>query len=115
MARRGQKRGDWLVTDDYYGFTRYASKLRKDYWGALAEKPLKRNLQEIAVPLNDPAPVPFYRGPNYEETPVCVAETAPLYVGNTTVRTNSNNMAYQVLDLDPGVGSMEVGCTFRVH
>jgi len=115
MARRGQRKGDWLAADDYTGYTRYASKLRKDFWGAYAEKPLKRNLQEIATPLSDPRPVPFFRGANYEITPTCVAETAPLYVGNTTVPTNPNNMAFQVLNLDPGLGDMSIGCTFEVH
>lgn len=115
MARRNGRKGDYLATDQYYGFTRYASQLTRDYWGAYAQKPLQRNLQEIAIPLTDPEPVPFYSGPSYEITPKCVAEIAPTYVGNTTIPTNPYNMAFQVLNLNPGIGSMEVGCSFEVR
>lgn len=115
MARRNGKKNDWLATDDYYGFTRYGSQLKRDFWGAMVEKPLLRNLQEIATPLDDPGPVPFYRGPSYESTPDCLGEVAPTYVGNTTVRTNQDNMAFQVLNLNPGVGEMIIGCTFVVR
>lgn len=115
MARRGGRKGAWLAADDYTGFTHYASELKRDYWGAYAVKPLLRNLQEIAVPLNDPEPVDPYRGPNYEVTPVCVAELAPTYVGNTTVRTNPNNAAFQAFNLSPAIPQMEIGCTFIVR
>lgn len=115
MARRNGRPGDWLATDDYTGFTEYASNLKRDYWGAYAKKPLLRNLQEIASPLNDPQPVAFYRGPDYEFSPVCVGGTAPTYVGNTTVRTNPNNAAFQALNLDPSIPEMVVGCTFVVR
>lgn len=115
MARRGGRKNDWLATDDYTGFTTYGSKLKRDWWGAYARKPLLRNLQEIATPLNDPEPVPFYRGPNYESTPTCAAEIAPFYVGNTTVQTNQNNAAFQELNLQPALGDMEIGCTFIVY
>lgn len=114
MRRNGRK-GDWLATDDYTGFTTYASKLRRDYWGSYAQKPLLRNLQEIAAPLDDPQPVPLYRGPNYESFNPCDAELAPEFVGNTNVPTNTSNMAAQVLNLSPGIGSMEIGCTFIVR
>lgn len=114
MARRAGRPGQWLATDDTTGFTKYASELRLDYWGNRTAIPLQRNLQEIATPIDDPAPVPFYRGPSYEITPTCVAETAPAYVGLTSVATNQNNMAFQVLDLDSGIGTMEISCTFRV-
>lgn len=115
MARRNGRKNAWLVTDDYSGFTEYNSAVKKDYWGALAKNPLLRNLQEIATPLNDPEPVPFYRGPSYEFTPNCIAELAPFYVGNTTVPTNPNNAAFQALDLSPGIGEMAVGCDFVVY
>jgi len=115
MARRNGRPGQWLATDDYTGFTVYANKLRRDYWGAMAVKPLERNLQEIASPLNDPEPVAFYRGPNYEASSPCIAEIAPLFVGNTNIPTNPNNMAFQVLNLSPGIGDMAVGCTFEVR
>lgn len=115
MARRRGRPGDYLATDDYTGFTHYASELKQDYWGAYAHKPLLRNLQEISQPLDDPGPVPFYRGPNYETTTGCIAEIAPPFVGHTTVPTNPNNMAYQVLNLNPGLGEMSIGCTFLVR
>lgn len=115
MARRNGRKGDYLATDDYYGMTRYASQLKRDFWGAYTVKPLLRNLQEIATPLNDPEPIPFYRGANYESSPPCDSELAPLYVGNTTVPTNTNNAAAQVLDLSPAIPNMEVGCTFIVR
>lgn len=115
MARRGGKPGDWLVTDDYTGFTTYASKVKRDYWGQYAVKPLKRNLQEIASPLNDPTPVFPYLGPQYEASNGCIGETAPITVGDTAVPTNPNNMAFQVLNLDPGIGQAAVGCSLVVH
>lgn len=115
MARRSGRKGAWLATSDYTGFTHFASDLKLDFWGARAVRPLKRNLQEIAKPLNDPEPVPFYRGPNYETTPVCVAEIAPVYVGNTTIPTNPNNAAFQALNLDPGIGDMIIGCSFLIR
>lgn len=115
MARRSQRRGDWLATDDYTGFTKYGSELKLDFWGSYAKKPLIRNLQEIATPLDDPGPVPFYRGPSYEVTPACVGEIAPRYVGLTTVPTNQDNMAFQALDLNPAIPDMSIGCTFIVR
>lgn len=115
MARRGGKPGSHLATDDYTGFTVYAEKLKRDFWGSLVIKPLLRNLQEIASPLNDPQPVDIYRGPNYENTSGCPGSTAPFFVGNTTVPTNPNNAGIQGLNLFPGIGTMEIGCTFEVY
>lgn len=115
MARRNGRKGSWLLTDDLTGFVIYGEQAKTGYYGEVARKPYKRNLQEIAVGMDDPEPVPLYRGPQYEVTTTCVAETAPLYVGETNIPTNQNNMAFQALNLDPGVGDMEVGCTFRVH
>lgn len=115
MARRAGRKGSYLATDDYTGFTCYASELRKDYWGAYSRTPLKRNLQEIAQPLDDPYPVPFTRGPSYETSIPCDYEVAPAFVGLTTVRTNPNNAGFQALRLDPGVGDMIVGCTLVVR
>lgn len=115
MARRNARKGEWLVTDDYTGFTVFASQVSYDYWGALTKKPLLRNLQEISSPLNDPEPVPYYRGPNYESSAECPGETAPIYVGNTTVRTSQSNAGFQALNLDPAIPDMSVGCTFEVR
>lgn len=114
MARRQGRKGDYLATDDYTGFTRFRSQLSYDYWGSLVERPLLRNLQEIASPLNDPQPVPDYRGPTYEYTPPCIGERSPKFVGLTNVKTNNNNAAAQALNLNPSLGSMSIGCTFEV-
>lgn len=115
MARRNGRPGNWLAADDYTGFTKYASELKQDFWGAYAHSPLKRNLQEIATPLNDPYPVEFYRAQEYEYMNPCEAELAPVYVGLTNVRTNLNNAGAQALHYYPyGVGEATIGCTFRV-
>lgn len=95
MARRNGRPGSWLATDDYTGFTRYVSELKRDFWGSLAVKPLKRNLQEIASPLNDPRPVNPYRGPNYESVNPLTTTVAPTFVGYTNVRTSHDNAAFQ--------------------
>lgn len=114
MARRRGKPGDYLITDDYYGTTTYASKTTEDFWGNIVQKPLKRNLQEISQPMNDPYPVPIYRGPDYEQTNACDFETQPLYIGNTNIPF-PNTQYTSVFGLDPGIGDAEVGCTFVVH
>lgn len=115
MARRYGRKGDHLATDDYTGFTEYASNLKRDYWGNYARKPLKRNLQEIALPLNDPQPVSLYRGPNYEPSNGCIAEIAPKFVGNTDVPTSQSGLAFQIFNLDPAIPDMAVGCSFIVR
>lgn len=115
MARRRQIRGNWLASDDTSGFTKFGTQLKLDYWHNRTAMPLKRNLQEVATPMEDPYPVPFYRGPQYESFNPCDAELAPLYVGLTNVRTNPNNAAIQALNLEPGVGSAIIGCTLRVY
>lgn len=119
MARRNGRKGDYLATDDYTGFTHYASELRKDYWGSLAKSPLKRNLQEISSPLSDPEPVLDYRGPNYEVWPYAgFGFIVPVDVGITLVMTNRNNAAIQALANNPsaakGIGAMQIGSTFVV-
>lgn len=113
--RRAGRKGDYLMTDDYTGMTKFASQLRKDFWGSFAQNPLERNLQEIAHGVDDPQPVPNYRGPDYEATNGCQSEVAPLYVGLTNVPTSNQNMAMQVLNLDPSIPDMSVGCTFIVR
>lgn len=114
MARRNGRKGEWLVTDDYTGFTRYASQVTEDYWGALTVKPLLRNLQEISSPLSDPEPVPYFRGSNYEQSNGCLTDSAPAFVGNTNVPTSQNNAAYQAF-INVGIGDMAVGCNFIVR
>lgn len=116
MARRGGRKGEYLMSDDYTGFTEYSSKLKRDYWGNWAVKPLERNLQEIAKPLLDPQPVPNYNGPTYEVIPnPCIFETQPAYIGLTTRPTLNTSPATQALNLNPAIPNMEVGCTFVVR
>lgn len=115
MRRRGRP-GDYLITDDWTGCTTYHSKVRKDYWGNLSEIVLKRNLQEISQPLNDPYPVKEYRGPQYEQTNACDFELFPNYIGNTLIPFNkANNPLSTVLDFDPAIPNMEIGCTLIVQ
>lgn len=96
MARRNGRPGDWLGTDEYYGTTCYQSELKQDFWGVWAKKPLKRNLQEIAVGLADPYPVFPIQAPSYEVTAnVSALVVAPTKVGVTNVNTNRNNAAIQ--------------------
>lgn len=116
MARRGGRLGAYLMTDEYLGFTRYASQLKRDFWGAYAQRPLQRNLQEIATPLEDPYPVFPSNGPSYEIIDPCEAESARPTVGNTSVPTSNQNMAMQsnVLNLNPAIPNMSIGCTFIV-
>lgn len=115
MARRNGRPGAYLMSDDYTGFTRYSSQLKRDYWGNYAQKPLKRNLQEVASPLNDPQPVNPFRASNYESIPTCAPEIAPTYIGLTNIPTPQNNMAFQVLNLNPSIPDMAVGCTFVIR
>lgn len=113
--RRSGRKGNYLGADDYTGVTQYFSSLKKDFWGAYAVRPLLRNLQEIASPLDDPQPVPAYRGPDYEYFNPCDAEVAPQFVGVTNIPTNPNNAGFQALDLNPAIPNMSVGCTLIVH
>lgn len=119
MARRQGRLGDYLATDDYSGATVLASRLKRDFWGNYAVRPLERNVQEIAQPLNDPEQLPFYRGPDYEAWPYSsYGFIVPLTVGNTSILTNRNNMAIQVLGDNPttatGIGAMQIGVNFSV-
>lgn len=114
MARRRGRNGDYLMTDDYSGSTVFASETKQDYWGNYGKKVLQRNLQEIATGLEDPYPVLIFRGPQYEITYACDSEAIPLFIGNTNIPTPNTSPATQALNLDPGIGDMEIGCTFRV-
>ena len=107
MARRHGRKGQWLVSDDYTGQTHYSSEMQTDYWGNIVKRPLKRNLQEIASPLTDPEPIPFYRGPTYETVDVGTFKLSPLYVGNTLIKTKSS-YAGDVLGYD--VGAVPFDC-----
>ena len=104
------------MTSDYTGFTRYASKMREDFWGnyGTEREILKRNLQEIAEPFDDPHPVDIYRGPNYEKVDTCALALSPSTIGVTNVPFPTS-LTTSVLGSDPGIGSMEVGCTFIIR
>lgn len=115
MAKRSGRRGAYLLTDDTLGWTIYANKAQRDYWGNLTSVPLKRNLQEIASPLNDPALVIDFRGPAYEYANPCNLEVAPQYVGLTTIPTNQSNAAFPVLMLNPAIPNMSISCTFIIR
>lgn len=122
MARRHGRNGSWLATDDYTGFTVYANKLKRDYWGSYSVRPLQRNLQEIATPLDDPGAVSLYRPSNYETYVVSALSHVPTFVGTTTVSSKPDNMAYYVLFyqppaapiITPGIGNMVIGSTFVI-
>lgn len=113
MARRRGRPGEHLLTSDYTGVTIYASEAKTDYWGDIGEWNLKRNLQEIATPLNDPYPVQMYRGPSYEFTDACMFELQPAFIGKTNIPF-PNSMAAQVLNLNPSIPNMSISCTFVV-
>lgn len=115
MARRAGRKGSWLVADDTTGFTRYNGDVKYDFWNNLTAIPLARNLQEVASPLLDPYPVPYYRGPQYEQTSPCIGETQPIFIGNTNIRTPTTSPATQALDLSPAIPDMVIGCTFIVY
>jgi len=116
MARRNGRKGDYLATDDYTGFTEYRSKLKFDYWGNLTAKPMARNLQEISTPLLDPKPVSVFRGPQYENIPnPCIFETQPEFIGRTNKPFPTNSAANQALNLNPAIPAMVIGCTFYVR
>ncbi len=114
MARRRGKPGAYLMSDDNTGFTIYNNQARKDYWNNYTAIPLKRNLQEIASPLNDPYPVPIFRGSQYEQTNACDFELQPQYIGKTRIPF-PNTQVTNLYNLDPGIGDMAIGCTFIVR
>lgn len=114
MARRRGKPGNYLMTSDYSDVTCYRTQLKKDYWGNYGEFNLIRNLQEIAKPLNDPYPVREFRGPSYEFTDACTFEVQPQFIGNTSVPFPTNAALNTVINFNPAIPDMEVGCTFIV-
>lgn len=96
MARRNGRPGAWLGVDSYTGFTRFQSQLKIDFWNQPAQKPLKRNLQELAISLADPYPVFPVQAPSYETVAsVSALVSAPTFIGVTTRKTNLNAPAIQ--------------------
>jgi hypothetical protein len=114
MARRRGRPNNYLMVDDNTGFTTYADRLQQDYWGNWSKYGLKRNLQEISSPLGDPYPVPVFRGSQYEATTACQFELQPRFVGKTTKPFPTSQYG-QLVDLDPAIPDMAVGCTFLVR
>lgn len=114
MARRNGRLGKYLASDDYTGETHYANEMRLDYWGNFVKRPLQRNLQEISSPLNDPQPVPIFRGSVYERTTACDFETQPIFIGTTNIPF-PNTQVTSLFNLNPAIPDMEVGCTFIVR
>lgn len=116
MARRRGRLGAYLATSDYSGCTEYRSNLVYDYWGDLGTKRevLRRNLQEINQPLNDPYPVKVYRGPSYEQVSICAFEMQPQFIGNTSVPFPTNAALNSVINFYPGIGEASIGCTFII-
>lgn len=116
MARRNQRKGDHLATSDYSGCTTYASRLVRDYWGQYGEynEIVLRNLQEIAVPLEDPYPVKIYNGPQYEQISSCQFEIQPQFIGKTTIPFPVTQVT-NILNLNPAIPDMSIGCSFIIY
>lgn len=118
MRRRGWKRGDWLIRDEESGFTEYASKLSRDYYGVLTRNGDRPHPQSFVIAKKDPYPVP------YTNPPVRVynvsAYVQGTYVGVTDIlapvgaATHLYNPA-ALPGYNPGIGEMEIGTTFIVQ
>lgn len=120
MRRRGWKRGDWLVKDEESGFTEYASKCARDYYGVL-----KRKDQ-----LDPPHPQDFIRA---KKDPYSVYPISPplrtydtsayvqgQFVGVTSVLApfGPATHLYSPISIpggDAGIGEMIIGSTFKVY
>ncbi len=82
--RRGWKRGDWLVKDEESGFTEYASRVGRDYYGVLKlkEQMDMAHPQMFVRAKEDPYPVPFMSPPLREYT---TEPTVEFYIDSTTI------------------------------
>lgn len=110
MRRRGWKKGDWLVKDEESGFTEYASRVERDYWGVLKLKEQGDRLhpQMFVKAKEDPHAVPFISPPNrsYDAT-----ENTQFFIGDTSIeqpRGAGFHIAY------PGIGSAGIEYNFFV-
>lgn len=118
MARRGWKRGDWLVRDEESGFTEYASKVRRDYYGVLTKNPDPRHPQDFIKAKADPfigdpqnPPIYIYDTSAYDLGDFVGVTTVPAPVGPAThlfnpAAANPSN---------PGIGRMVIGSNFVVR
>lgn len=119
--RRGWKRGDWLVRDEESGFTEYASKVRRDYYGKLTRDPDPRHPQDFikakADPfINEPQAPPEY---SYNTSAYNLGD----YVGGTTVVSpyGPADHLFRVQTFSQGgggspagIGEMVIGSSFIV-
>ena len=114
MARRNGRPGDYLFADMYTGFTKYRTQVRKDFWGSFAERPLLRNLQEIATPLLDPYPVGDYSPGTYEQIDECVLNSTPPFIGKTNIPTPIGP-AVQNAGGAVAIPDQEIGCNNWIY
>lgn len=116
--RRGWKRGDWLVRDDESGFTEYASKVRRDYYGVLTKTPDKAHPQDFIRAKNDP----FIYSP--QNPPTYAFDTSAYNLGDFVGLTSVSAPVGPATHLfnpnavngdDPGIGSMTISINFVVR
>lgn len=81
---RGWKRKDWLVKDEESGFTEYASKMARDYYGVLKLKSQgdRAHPQDFIRAKEDPYPVDPIHPPlrSYDSAP-----DVQFYIGSTNI------------------------------
>lgn len=114
MKRKGWKRGDWLVRDEESGFTEYASKVRRDYYGVLkrSEQSDPAHPQDFIRAKNDP----FIGQP--QNPPALVYNTSAYnlgeFVGETIIPVPFGPASH-LYPPDFGIGAMTIGTTFIVR
>jgi hypothetical protein len=115
--RRGWKRGDWLVRDEESGFTEYASKMRRDYYGVLklAKQADPAHPQDFIRAKNDP----FINEPL--NNPILVYDTSAYnlgtFIGVTTVTAPvgpATHLFNAGMGGALGIGDMVIGQSFEV-
>lgn len=110
MRRRGWKKGDWLVKDEESGFTEYASRVERDYYGVLKLKEQGDRLhpQMFIKAKDDPHVVPFISEPlrSYTTEP-----TVEFYIDNTTIEPAFGPASHLFY---PGIGDAVIEYNFFV-
>lgn len=124
MSRRGRGRNDWPTIDDISG-QRISGRDARVQWNGLLRPSRKieyRHPQDFVQGGTDPTPVPHPRTrevPRYCPNPFRLVPGRP--IGEWRVGTNAINYArFNIYDSllkaqQPGVGVMEIGCTFYVY
>ena len=104
--------GDHLMADDITGFIHPASEMRQQWNGLWVHesKYETRQPQEFVRAKSDPGPLKHIRQPAVLEDAVT---SLPLYVGNTTVVTDTRGAAQHLYDLS--IPDMAIGTTFQVR